>query len=329
MPQPTRPLARTYRGTTRNLAFLASRLKEGEMVAVPTETVYGLAANALNPLACAKIFRAKGRPRIDPLIVHIHSLKELPLLCKPSDTALRLAKRFWPGPLTIVLPKTEIVPDIVTAGRDSVAVRMPSHPIFRRLLAQTGLPLAAPSANRFGYVSPTTAAHVRDGLGDRISYILEGGPSSIGLESTIVDLRDPNRPQLLRPGAITASELEKVLGCRVTRGGKIAHPTLAQLAPGMMSRHYSPRTPVFLHRYLDGCATVKEAYILIRRPAKKTAANVFWLDEKGSLQGAAQSLFAVLRRVDKLGFSKINVEMAGGGGLAEAINDRLRRAANW
>lgn len=296
-------------------------------MAVPTETVYGLAANALSPAACAEIFRAKGRPRVDPLIVHIHSLEELPLLCKPNAAALRLAKRFWPGPLTIVLPKTEIVPDIVTAGRDSVAIRMPSHPLFRRLLAQAGLPLAAPSANRFGYVSPTTAAHVRDGLGDRISYILEGGPASIGLESTIIDLRNPKRPRLLRPGAITASEVEKVLGCRVTRGGKTASAQIAHLAPGMMSRHYSPRTPVFLQRQLHGLPSAKEAYIHIRRPASNIAPNVFWLDAKGSLRGAARSLFAVLRRVDKLGFTRINVELADGLGLAEAINDRLRRAA--
>jgi len=177
-------------------------------------------------------------------------------------------------------------------------------------------------------VSPTTAAHVRDGLGDRISYILEGGPASIGLESTIVDLRDPNRPQLLRPGAITASELEKVLGCPVASGGQTARPRIAQLAPGMMSRHYSPRTPVFLHLHLDSRPAAKEAYIHIRRPSKNITANVFWLDTKGSLRGAARSLFAVLRRVDKLGFARINVELANGVGLAEAINDRLRRAAH-
>jgi L-threonylcarbamoyladenylate synthase len=194
---PTSPKARLYRGTPRNIPFLARQLQAGELVAVPTETVYGLAANALDARACAKIFKAKGRPTADPLIVHVYALSQLKDLCEVNDAALTLAKAFWPGPLTLVLPKKPVVPDIVTAGRDSVAVRMPRHPVFRRLLKAAGLPLAAPSANPFGYVSPTTAQHVLDGLGGKIRYILDAGPAALGLESTIVDLR--GCPTLLRP----------------------------------------------------------------------------------------------------------------------------------
>jgi L-threonylcarbamoyladenylate synthase len=195
--------ARTYRGTRRNLALLAGLLRRGGLVAVPTETVYGLAGDATSASACLRIFRAKGRPSSDPLIVHIAALRDLGRVAVPNPAALRLARRFWPGPLTIVLPKTPLVPDEATANLPSVAVRMPAHPLFRRLIRLSGVPLAAPSANAFGYVSPTTAAHVQKGLGRRVRHILDGGPSSIGLESTIVDLRDPGRPAILRPGAIT------------------------------------------------------------------------------------------------------------------------------
>src|SRR5688572_850583 len=180
--------ARIFTGTERNLVFLARQLQRGELVAVPTETVYGLAGNALDPRACRKIFRTKGRPAEDPLIVHIHSLTQLELICHPNPAALQLANAFWPGPLTLVLPKKASVPDLVTAGRGSVAVRMPSHRLFRRLLKLADLPLAVPSANPFGYLSPTRAEHVQAGLGSKIQYILDGGPTRIGVESTIVDL---------------------------------------------------------------------------------------------------------------------------------------------
>jgi len=329
MTKPT--LARIFRGTPRNLAFLAGRLRAGDLVGVPTETVYGLAANALDPAACAGIFRAKDRPRTDPLIVHVHSISEFRRLCVVNESALVLAGKFWPGPLTLVLPKTGIVPDIVTSGQASVAVRMPAHPLFRRLLARTGLPLAAPSANPFGYVSPTTAEHVRDGLGRRIRYILDGGAAPIGLESTIVDLREPGRPRLLRPGAITRQQLETALGRKIrpASGRSPRQPGLAQVAPGMLPRHYSPRTPVSLHRKIDRIGPTNEAFVFLGRPARplRNRKNVFWLDAKGSLPGAARRLFSMLRRLDRLPFARIHVELAGGGGLAEAINDRLRRAA--
>jgi L-threonylcarbamoyladenylate synthase len=323
--------ARVLQGTPRNLAMLARELRAGALVAVPTETVYGLAADARSATACRKIFRAKGRPSTDPLIVHLHSARELPLVCVPNATARTLAKAFWPGPLTLVLPKTAAVPDVVTAGRDSVAVRVPAHPVFRRLLKLAGIPVAAPSANPFGYVSPTTAEHVAHGLGKAIRHILDGGPTSIGVESTIVDLRDEARPTLLRPGAITRSDLERVLGRRVFQAKRRRNAAAkAQVAPGMLTRHYSPKTEVVLHRTLapgKAAQRASEAFVFFRRPRGITGPNVFWFDEKGRLSGAARRLFALLRQLDATGFDCIHVELAPGDGLAEAINDRLRRAA--
>ena len=325
------PPARIYRGTLPNLSRLARRLRAGELVAVPTETVYGLAAHALDARACRKIFTAKRRPSHDPLIVHIHSFAQLREVAEVNDAALRLAKKFWPGPLTIVLPKKSIVPAVVSAGLPSVAVRMPSHPLFRRLLKLCGVPLAAPSANPFGYVSPTTAEHVRAGLGKRIRHILDGGPCTIGLESTIVDLRDPKKPRLLRPGAVTRAELERTLGRRVQLVHSSAN-TAAQLAPGLLARHYSPQTPVTLHARMSRARAARspasEAWIFVGRPRGLTGANIFWLDERGGLTGAARRLFRTLRKVDAHGFDRIHAELARGGGLAPAINDRLKRAAS-
>lgn len=297
---------------------------------MPTETVYGLAANALDAKACARIFRAKGRPATDPLIVHLHSARQLADVCTPNVTALRLAAAFWPGPLTLVLPKKAIVPDIVTSGRDSVAVRVPKHLLFRKVLKLAGVPIAAPSANPFGYVSPTTAAHVTHGLGHRIKYVLDGGATTIGLESTIVDLRNEKRPRLLRPGAITREQLEAVMGCRVSvvhkRPARNDHQ--AQAAPGMLKRHYSPRTPVSLHRRIRKIGPASEAFVFFRRPSTGAdGANVFWLDETGDTTVVARKLFAVLRHLDGAGFQRLHVELAPGCGLADAINDRLRRAA--
>jgi L-threonylcarbamoyladenylate synthase len=339
--------ARLYRGTPRNLAALARALQRGELVAVPTETVYGLAANALDARACRRIFAAKGRPAHDPLIVHIHAHGDLGRIAEPNDAATKLARKFWPGPLTLVLPKKPAVPDVVSAGRPSVAVRMPRHPLLRRLLKLSGLPLAAPSANPFGYVSPTTAAHVLAGLGRKIRHILDGGPSAIGLESTIVDLRDPRKPRLLRPGSITRTQLERVLGCQVPTAKAARRPGRgAQLAPGLLKRHYSPRTPLVLHAQIKIKEVLadrdrREGWLFIAKPAARNGragrpalpperlqdGNIFWLDARGNLRGAARSLFGKLRSLDARGFRRIHVELAPGPGLAEAINDRLRRAA--
>jgi L-threonylcarbamoyladenylate synthase len=322
--------ARVYRGTARNLTFLAQVLKQGGIVAVPTETVYGLAGSALDEGACREIFRAKGRPTTDPLIVHLHALAQLASIAEPNTAALKLASAFWPGPLTLVLPKRAIIPDLVSAGLPSVAVRMPAHPLFRRLLKLTGLPLAAPSANPFGYISPTTAEHVRAGLGDKIRHILDGGPCRVGVESTIVDLRDPQKPVLLRPGSVTHAELERVLGIRVS-----THPRAtrrqAQVSPGLLKRHYSPRTPSTLHTRLSPSraanSSARHAWIFVTRPKTLSGRNIFWLDERGSLEGAARRLFDVLRHVDAAGFEHLHFERATGDGLADAINDRLQRAA--
>jgi L-threonylcarbamoyladenylate synthase len=326
--------ARTYRGTPRNLALLARCLREGGIVAVPTETVYGLAGDATSASACRRIFAAKGRPFSDPLIVHIASLRDLRRVALPNPSALKLARLFWPGPLTLVLPKTSAVPDRATAGLPSVAVRMPDHPLFRRLIRLAGAPLAAPSANPFGYVSPTTAEHVREGLGSRIGHILDGGPSRIGLESTIVDLRDPRHPALLRPGAITRSEIARALGVPVATSRKSRAGGRGLLAPGQMPRHYSPRARVVLHARLTARAAARgpadEAWLFVTRPrgAAPGSGNVFWLDARGDLRRAARRLFAALRELDDGRFRRIHVERPAGRGLAEALNDRLARASS-
>lgn len=336
--------AKIYSGTPRNLALLARALTNGEVVAVPTETVYGLAGDALNTSAVKKIFRAKGRPTNDPLIVHVHSLAQLDQLAERNVAVDKLAHAFWPGPLTLVLPKKPTVPDLVTSGRPSVAVRMPSHPLFRKLLLACGCPLAAPSANPFGYISPTTAAHVLDGLGKNIRYILDGGVCDIGVESTILDLRDPKHPAILRPGAIERHAIERVLRVRVkpAHGEKIKS-SKAAIAPGLLARHYSPRTPIKLHDHLVVVGVVdpgptstrsatSEAFLYFHRPsafAKSSAPkNVFWLSQNGELPAAAKSLFATLRTLDQGKWTLIHAErVPGDNALALAINDRLTRAA--
>lgn len=324
--------ARLFRGTPSNLKLLAKVLRQGGLVGVPTETVYGLAADALDAEACARIYRAKGRPPTDPLIVHVLSGQEAEKIAYLNPAARRLADAFWPGPLTLVLEKRAEVPDIVTAGLGSVAVRVPAHGLFRRLLRVTGRPLAAPSANPFGYVSPTTAEHVRAGLGERIGHILDGGACSVGLESTIIDVRDPDRPRLLRPGAIAREQVETALGRKVGSGRTAGSARKAQRAPGMLKRHYSPRTPVTLHESLSAkdvkAGGKRDAWVFAARPKGVTGDNIFWLDPRGDLRGAARRLFALLRRLDAAGHSRIHLEkIPGRAGLAEALNDRLARAA--
>jgi L-threonylcarbamoyladenylate synthase len=360
------PSARIHPPTPRNLTRLAGVLARGGLVAVPTETVYGLAADALDARACRAIFRAKGRPAHDPLIVHVRSVAQAGEVAVLGPAARRLANAFWPGPLTLVLPKRDCVPAVVTAGLPSVAVRMPAHPVFRALLRRCGRPLAAPSANPFGYVSPTTAAHVIAGLGTRIAHVLDGGACAIGVESTILDLRDPARPTLLRPGAVTRAQLEKALGRRV-RAAKKYPPSLpaknrlsepptesdnqpvpspfsllpspgagsALPAPGMLARHYSPRTPLALHARLSlarAAAAPHEAFLFFRRPALKKSAtpttNIFWLTERGDATEAAHNLFAHLRALDAGGWRHLHAERAPArAALAPALNDRLARAA--
>ena len=335
-------IARIYRPTPYNLARLALVLRKGGVVGVPSETVYGLAADALNPAACAKIFEIKGRPTTDPLIVHLAHARELSQVAVAGRQALALAAAFWPGPLTLVLPKLPVVPLLVTAGRETVAVRVPAHPVFRKLIRLTGRPLAAPSANPFGYISPTCAAHVREGLGGcGLGAILDGGACGVGVESTIVDMTQPDRPRLLRPGGLGVVEIERVLGIKLLPPLRrtIAVNESAP-APGMLSRHYSPRTPVVLHAKLVAESIFEfpadEAYLLHRKPAEAVLQimdpdllrRLRWLSVNGEIAEIAKNLFAVLRSLDAEKWAKIHVaRVAGGEGLALAINDRLSRAA--
>jgi L-threonylcarbamoyladenylate synthase len=320
--------ARIHRPTPSNLRYLAGVLRRGGLVAIPTETVYGLAAHALDAKACRAIFRAKGRPANDPLIVHVPDLAHAEELAEFNDAARRLARRFWPGPLTLVLPKKACVPGIVTSGGQTVALRSPAHPLARKLLELSGMPLAAPSANPFSYISPTSAAHVQQGLGTRISHILDGGNCTIGVESTVLDLTSPARPRILRPGAISAEQLARALKTKVTtvrhaskRGGRL-------LAPGLLEKHYSPRTPLRLTGRPGG-PTAGTAIIFLRRPAGKIAGGTYWLSRRGALEEIARNLYRVLREADAGGHRAILIEKLPptAGGLAAAINDRLKRAA--
>ena len=318
--------------TPANLRRLAADLRRGGLVGMPTETVYGLAADALNAPACRAIFKAKGRPTHDPLIVHVLDLAHAEQLAAFNPQARKLARAFWPGPLTLVLPKKACVPDIVTAGRKTVAIRSPAHPLARRLLRLSGVPLAAPSANLFGYVSPTEAAHVVAGLDGKIPSVLDGGPCRVGVESTILDLTDPARPRILRPGAVTTAELEKSLRVKIaTRPA--ARPAKSKraaglIAPGLLPQHYSPHTKLLIKRsWTQLPADV--AGIHLRRPDRRPAPNVHWLSRRGALAEVARNLYRVLRAADESGHRQIWIEAlpADSGGLAAAINDRLKRAA--
>lgn len=317
--------ARLHRPTPANLRRLAAVLRDGGLVAIPTETVYGLAAHALDAKACRAIFRAKGRPANDPLIVHVLDLAHAEQLAEFNEAARRLTCAFWPGPLTLVLPKKPCVPGIVTSGGPTVALRAPAHPLARRLLKLAGVPLAAPSANPFSYISPTTATHVQDGLGARIPHILDGGACLVGVESTVLDLTRPTRPRILRPGAVSATDLAKVLGRRVTtlrRAGK------RLLAPGLLARHYSPRTPLRVVAR-PGPADADTAVVWLRRPTGRPTPGAYWLSERGSLEEVARNLYHVLRQADAAGHRQILIERVPptAGGLAAAIHDRITRAA--
>jgi L-threonylcarbamoyladenylate synthase len=314
------------------------------LVAVPTETVYGLAANALDTQACERIFAAKDRPAEDPLIVHVASVTAAATVAELNPAARELARAFWPGPLTMVLPKKRVVPAIVTAGLDSVAVRVPRHPVFRDLLRECGLPLAAPSANPFGYVSPTRPEHVQRGLGDRIEHILDGGPCEVGLESTIVDLRNPARPCVLRPGAISAEAIAQVLGVAVTarrarvlpgarRSGKKTGK--AQRAPGLLARHYSPGTRLRLVARIEPAEVLaagrRVAYLFLSRPKDPRLAalgnRVAWLSEAGDPAEAGRNVYSRLRTLDEGGYREIIAERVPGESAFAALADRLGRAA--
>lgn len=311
-----------------DLARAAELLRQGACVALPTETVYGLAADATNPAAITQVFAIKGRPLLDPLIVHVLNLAALAEVAEPDPRLAKLAG-LWPGPLTVVLRRKSVVPDLVTAGKATVAVRIPSHPIFREVLRLAGCPLAAPSANPFGYISPTKAQHVRDSLGERCPWIVDGGACAHGVESTILDLSVLGRARLLRPGPIPLEKLRELLGEVevVTRSANLA---TAQDAPGMLERHYSPATRVTLFPpgALPVIANLRSAVLFLgRRASPPGNADVYFLSEDGSTEVAARNLFDLLRQLDARGYETIHAELAPPAGVGAAYNDRLTRAA--
>ena len=300
-------------------------LAAGEVVALPTETVYGLGASALDPVACAKIFEAKQRPLSDPLIVHLPDAGWASRLAYPNSLAARLAERFWPGPLTMILPRREIVPDLVTAGQDTVALRMSAHSVFQRVCEAFGKPIAAPSANRFGRISPTTAGHVMIELGGRIPLILDGGPCAHGIESTIVLVRERG-VDILRHGPITAEQL--------TEFGEVGGGNGEVAAPGGMKSHYAPRTPLVICEKLpdqgldrDTQAWPNRSGLLSWHGKGRGFALVESLSETMDLREAAANLYGAMRRLDEAGLELIVAEAVPETGLGVAIMDRLRKAA--
>ncbi len=305
-----------------NIEDAVKLLKSGQVVAFPTETVYGLGAVAFDALAVARIFEIKGRPHFDPLIVHVANAKLAFDLCQSRPSAAsRLADAFWPGPLTLVLPKHPSIPDIVTAGLPSVAVRVPSHPVAQLLLAAVGVPLAAPSANRFGRVSPTTAAHVYSDLGTDVPLILDGGSCNTGIESTIVSLLR-ERPQLLRPGSVSLEDIQAIVGEVDSNTNSTERPQ----SPGQMRSHYAPRTRLEPLRGAAPPGNLERVGLLSMGPTSTsgyTAIEV--LSEAGDLREAACNLFAALRRLDERHLDRIVCEFAPPHGLGNAINDRLWR----
>lgn len=305
-------------------------LREGGLVAFATETVYGLGANAFDTTAAARIFEAKRRPHFDPLIVHVDTTAWLPRLVREvPPRAAELAERFWPGPLTLVLPKTENVPDLVTAGLPTVAIRIPQHDQALELLELAGVPVAAPSANLFGRISPTTAAHVAEQLGERIDFILDGGVCRVGVESTVL-LVEGDSTILLRPGGLPVEDIERVIGPieLPPPGGHSSRVPTA--SPGMLPQHYAPQTPLDvvkdpLSRAVRGRVGLL-AFSGLAQSSDYAAVEV--LSESGDLVEAAAGFFAALRRLDGMGLDRIVAVPFPEQGLGRALNDRLRRAAS-
>jgi L-threonylcarbamoyladenylate synthase len=323
--------------STSQIERAAEILRAGGLVAFPTETVYGLGANALDERAVARVFEVKARPRFDPLIVHIAGVEWVARLAERFPPLAReLAERFWPGPLTLVVPKKPVVPDLVTAGCPTVALRMPDHPVAQALLHAANLPVAGPSANPFGHISPTTADHVREQLGDQIDLILDGGACRVGVESTVLQLTD-DRPILLRPGGTTLEALQEVVGeVIVPVPESTAYPQKGLLSPGLLPQHYAPRTPLVVQtrETASACegeaATGTQVGLLAFRKGGDAArfARVEVLSPAGDLREAAANFFAALRRLDAAGLDLIVAEPLPETGLGRAVNDRLRRAAH-
>jgi len=358
--------------TANPVKHAAELLRAGKLVAFPTETVYGLGANALDEAAVARIFAAKNRPTFDPLIVHVYDVAQLEQLVREiPPTARLLIDRFWPGPLTLVLPKTDAVPDLVTAGLPTVAVRMPDHPLALELLRLAGVPVAAPSANPFGAVSPTTAEHVAEQLGDRVDFILDGGACRVGVESTVLAVGQAFQPdllgcrirkntavsdpalqnshefcygqtgkpdlRLLRPGGVPVEAIEAIVG-PVAISSVTATDDSPQPSPGMLTRHYAPRTPLEIHSSVPTVTPGERVGLLtlqpqsdnvgrIGNPSYSRFAAVETLSATGDLVEAAARFFAAIRRLDALQLDRIVALPFPEQGLGRALNDRLRRAA--
>jgi L-threonylcarbamoyladenylate synthase len=339
-----------------SLALAARAISSGDLAAFPTETVYGLGGDAFNPLALAKIFEAKGRPRFDPLIVHIAAPEALGEVADCSllapaarDQAARLMAEFWPGPLTLILPRRERVPDLASSGLPTVAVRFPAHPAARRLILLSTGAVAAPSANRFGCLSPTRAEHVAEQLGDRVGIILDGGPAAVGLESTVLDMLSP-RPRILRPGGISRERLESLIGPLAPAGGGEGRAGMPDLpeplsSPGTLKSHYAPHTPLSLYSREEILALPRgedDAWLFfdgptrgawLSAPSRRNAApppgnRLRVLSETGAAAEAAANLFTALHELDRTGARRILAQRAPAGGLGEAINDRLFRASH-
>lgn len=327
-----------------DLRIAAAALAAGKLVAFPTETVYGLGANAYDSRALARVFEAKRRPAFDPLIVHIADLSALDRVAdlgalrpEAAEKARLLAERLWPGPLTLILPKRPVVSDLATSGLPSVAVRLPAHPVARRLIELSTGAIAAPSANPFGYLSPTRASHVRAQLGDRVDYIVDGGRCEVGVESTVLDLCG-EEPTVLRPGGMEIERISALVGAVSIFDRSVAVPT----APGQLPSHYAPRAPLVLHApgglsslepnpseallFASG-ASRDAAFAAGKRPDQWMAVRV--LSERGDSLEAASNLFDLLHELDSSGAGRIHAERVRpeAGGLAAAVNDRLFKAS--
>jgi L-threonylcarbamoyladenylate synthase len=314
-----------HNGLEDELRRAAGILKDGGVVAFPTETVYGLGASVYDAKAVARVFEIKRRPRFDPLIVHVADFGQVePLVSGFPKIAKDLVNAFWPGPLTLVLGKSEQVPDIVTAGLSTVAVRMPRHPLALELILQAGVPIAAPSANPFGYISPTTAEHVAEQLRVNVNMILDGGPCSVGIESSILSLVG-EKPCLLRTGGVLVEDIERVVGPVLRPNFEPSRP----VAPGQLPHHYAPRTPLIAWINGKSIPTGAKVGLLAFGPPSGSAngfAAVEVLSQSGDIQEAAVKMFAALRRLDGMGLDAIVAEFCPDVGLGQAINDRLRRA---
>src|SRR6185369_15324276 len=311
----------------KDIARAKALLEQGKLVAIPTETVYGLAGNALDPVAVTKIFSTKERPYFDPLIVHVPDVDSVKKYTEHiPNKALSLMKEFWPGPITFLLERKEIIPDLVTSGLDRVGIRCPNHDLTHELLKSLSFPLAAPSANPFGYVSPTNPEHVNEQMGDRIDYILDGGECDVGIESTIIGFEN-DTTVVYRMGGLSVEKIELIIGEVEVRINSVSNP----LAPGQLQSHYAPRKMLKIgniEKLLEECKHIKVGVLSFQK--KYTSHSIekqIVLSSAGDLNEAAQKLFSALRELDKSAVELILTEEVPNTGLGRAINDRLKRAS--